>query len=140
HRPPPSNCTTTTTSAGINAPACEPSAGYRKRGAATSRGCANLSLGRKNCAVGGSNGTTLTCGADSAAQAPTAIESNTSKRFILCRTLQMSHDRSGHDFLRSRNRDGCGRWLWRLVGLLHWSPIFSRKMIELTPLKLAHPP
>ena len=24
-------------------------------------------------------------------------------------------ERSGHDFLRSRNRDGCGHWLERLV-------------------------
>src|SRR6185503_11249706 len=37
--------------------------------------------------------------------------------YVLCRTSKMSHDRSGHDLWLCTDRDGCGRWLWRLVGL-----------------------
>jgi len=38
---------------------------------------------------------------------------------FFCRTSKMSHDRSGRDLWLCTDRDGCGRWLWRLVGLRH---------------------
>src|SRR5690606_18095206 len=46
-------------------------------------------------------------------------------RHVLRLTSKMSHDRSRRGSCVSRRRDGCGRWLWRLVGLLGNLPFLS---------------